>query len=220
MDMKKILGLTIFLLLSLWTMAQTQLGIVKTRGRMVNGVLQKGTPLAGVTIQIKGLSAVVSKSDGSFSFPVSGQSYLLQSVKKQGYQLVNMDTCHTYQYSATPLYLVMETPEQIMDDLLVAERKIRRNLQKQLQQKEDEIEALNISSEEKDKRLLQLYQQHSEKEKLIGDMAKRFAEMDYDQLDDLHRKINDAIINGHLKLADSLLRSKGGNDARGKGLYP
>ena len=207
--MKRIHCFSLFLLLSVTIMAQTQQGVVKTRGKMVNGVLQKGTPLAGATIQIKDRSAMVSGNDGKFSFPIQTNTYLLLSVKKNGYQLVDQEACRDYKYSANPLYLVMETPEQKQADLLEAQRKIRRTLQKQLQTKEEEIEALQISLAEKQQLLEKLYKDQEDNEKLIGEMAKRYAEMDYDQLDDLNRKINDAIINGRLTQADSLLRSKG-----------
>lgn len=133
--MKRIFCFSLFLLLSVTIIAQTQQGIVKTRGKMVNGVLQKGTPLAGVTIQIKDRSAMVSGNDGKFSFPIQTNTYLLLSVKKNGYQLVDQEACRDYKYSANPLYLVMETPEQKQADLLEAQRKIRRTLQKQLQTK-------------------------------------------------------------------------------------
>lgn len=89
--MKRTIWLITFTLLSLWATAQTQQGIVKTRGRMVNGVLQKGTPLPGATVLVKNRSAVVSKQNGTFAFPVSENTFLLQSVKKQGYEMVDME---------------------------------------------------------------------------------------------------------------------------------
>ena len=51
-------------------------------------------------------------------------------------------------------------------------------------------------------------------EKLIADMAKEYALMDYDQMDGLNRQISDAILNGELMKADSLLRSKGDMNSR------
>jgi hypothetical protein len=57
--------------------------------------------------------------------------------------------------------------------------------------------------------LQQLYDDQQNNEKLIADMAKEYAEMDYDQMDELNRQISKAILNGELTKADSLLRSKG-----------
>lgn len=207
--MKKTLWLLFSLLTSILAIAQTQQGVVKTRGKMVNGVLQKGTPLSGATVQIKDRSAMVSGNDGTFSFPLRTNSYLLQNVKKNGYQLVDMEICRDHKYSADPLYIVMETPEQQRTDRLAAERKIRRNLQEQLRQKEDEIEALSISMEEKETRLQQLYQQQGDNERLIADMAQRYATLDYDQLDEFYRQVSCFIENGELSRADSLLRTRG-----------
>ena len=80
-----------------------------------------------------------------------------------------------YDYSTNPLILVLETPEQLTDDKLASERKIRRTLQRQLQQREDEIEDLKeqnkITREEYQQALQQLYAQQETNEKLIGEMA-------------------------------------------------
>lgn len=63
---------------------------------------------------------LVNADDGRFSFPVAGSQFRLDSVKKQGYQMVDVE--------------------------VAAERKIRKNLQKQLQEKEEEIEELKANS--------------------------------------------------------------------------
>ena len=129
------------LLLVAGAMAQTQNGVVKTRGRMVGGKLVPGTMLDGTTVQVEGRQAILAK-DGNFSFPVKDGKYFLKSVSKQGYSLVDAEACRQYQYSSNPLAIVMEMPEQQQRDKLAAERKIRRQLQDQLREKEDEIEAL------------------------------------------------------------------------------
>ena len=124
----------------------------------------------------------------------------------------------SYNYSTNPIYLVMETPEQQMQDQLDSERKIRRTLQRQLQQREDELEALKesnrISMEEYQQDLQKLYANQQNNEQLIADMAKEYAQMDYDQMDELNQRISDAILNGCLTEADSLLRSKGDMKSR------
>lgn len=209
--MKKIFVLVFTLSLAIMaSYAQMQQGIVKTRGRMVNGVLQPGVGLAGATVRVTGGQAVVSKgAGGKFSIPVRGQKYRVENVQKQGYQLVDYSVCTEYKYSENPLRLVMETPEQQQSDQLAVERKIRRNLQRQLQQKEDEIESLQVSQQQKDSLLRILYQQQSDNEKLIADMAKRYSTLDYDQLDEFYRQVSWFIENGELTRADSLLRTRG-----------
>ena len=193
---------------------QTQQGVVKTRGRMVNGQYVKGSGLSGATIAVRGRSAVLSQGNGAFSFPVPAKTFLIDSVKKKGYQLLDADvTRKAYQYTSNTLYLVMQTPEQQMEDKLDAERKIRRTLRQQLQKREDELEELKaqnkLTLEEYQRKLQQLYDDQKNNEMLIADMAKEYAQIDYDQLDDLNRQISDAIMNGELTKADSLLRSKG-----------
>ena len=66
-----------------------------------------------------------------------------------------------------------------------------------------------LTQEEYHRRLAQLYEDQKNNEKLIADMAKEYSQIDYDQLDELNRQISDAILNGELTKADSLLRSKG-----------
>ena len=192
----------------------TQQGVVKTKGRMVNGKYVKGQGLSGATISIQGRSAVLSQVNGLFSFPVPEKTFLVNSVQKKGYLLVDADaTKKTYQHSANPLYLVMETPEQQMEDQLEAEEKISKTLREQLKKSRAEIQRLKddqkITEEEYRQRIVQLMQDQQNNQKLIADMAKEYSQMDYDQMDELNRQISDAILNGELTKADSLLRSKG-----------
>ncbi|MBR4804456.1 MAG: tetratricopeptide repeat protein, partial [Bacteroidales bacterium] len=205
------------LLLVAGAFAQTQNGVVKTRGRMVNGKLVPGTLLSGATVQVDGRQAILVK-DGKFSFPVNNGKYVLKSVSKQGYSLVDAEVCRQYRVSANPLQIVMETPEQQMQDKLVAERKIRRQLQDKLRKHEDEIEALreqnSITDEQYRNALQELYAKQESNERLIADMAKRYSELDYDQLDEFQRQVSHCIENGELARADSLLRSRGDMNTR------
>ena len=95
-------------------------------------------------MSIKGRTAVlVNTNNGAFSFPVPEVRFRIDSVRKKGYQLVDMDALSkTYRHSSNPIYLVMETPEKQLQDQLDAQRKIRRTLQKQLHEKEDKIKSL------------------------------------------------------------------------------
>ena len=214
--MKKLLLLTACIMIGFYALAQTQQGYVKTKGRMdAQGKLLPGHGLKGTTVSIQGRTAVlVNQDDGSFSFPVTASQFRLDSVKKKGYQLVDHDACpKTYTYSKNPLYIVMETPDQQLQDQLTAERKIRRNLQKQLQEKEDALEAMKaqqtISDEAYRQALQQLYQDQESNEQLIKGMARRYAALDYDQLDEFYRQVSFCIENGALVKADSLLKTKG-----------
>lgn len=198
-------------------MAQTpslQKGVVKTRGRMVNGKLQPGMGLQGATVQVKDLSAVVSRNDGTFSFPVPTKTFTINAVRKAGYLLVDADaTQKTYRYSSNPFCLVMETPEQHSDDILSSERKLRRMLERQLHERENEIESLKaqnkLTQNEYRDALQQLYAQQDNNTSLISKLASRYASIDYDQLNEEDCAINDYILSGQFDKADSILKRKG-----------
>lgn len=214
--MKKLCAFVLLWFLMGGVLAQTQQGFVKTKGRMdAKGNLIPGQGLKGATVSVQGRTAVlVNADDGSFTFPVPETRFRIDSVKKKGYQLVDLGSCpRSYERSSNPIYIVMETPDQQLQDKLTAERKIRRNLQRQLQEREDEIEALKeqqkISEEEYRAALQKLYSDQESNEQLISDMAKRYAELDYDQLDEFYRQVSYCIENGELVKADSLLRTKG-----------
>lgn len=218
--MKKLILLIICLCALTASLAQTQAGYVKTRGKMgSNGHVIPGSRLAGATVRIKGHNAVVSQTGGTFSFPIPGGKFYVQGVTKQGYVLTDPEsTIRQYDYSSKPLMLVMELPERQTADKLENERKIRRTLQRQLQNREDEIEALKeenrITTAQYQEALRQLYDQQQSNERLISDMAERYSRIDFDQEDEFNLRISDCILNGRLTEADSLLRSKGDINAR------
>lgn len=213
--MKKLILLFICLCAMTTSIAQTQTGYVKTKGRKgANGQVVPGTRLGGVTVHIKGRNAVVTPANGTFSFPVPGNKFFVQSVKKQGYVLTDPEaTTRPYVYSSNPVIVVLETLERQTAEKLENERKIRRTLQRQLEAKEDEIEALKetskITTAQYQEALKQLYAEQQSNERLISDMAERYSAIDFDQEDEFNVRIGDCILNGRLTEADSLLRSKG-----------
>ena len=210
MNYKKIFFLISILALALFggVEAQTQSGVVKTRGRMVNGKLVPGTLLSGVTVQIDGRQAILAK-DGRFSFPVKDGKFTIKAVTKQGYTLVDADACRQYNYSPTPLQIVMEEPGKLQADQLATERKLRRELQRRLQQREDEIEEMQFSLDEKNRMLAQINQEREDNEKIIASMSQYYATIDYDQLDSFQQRVTQLLENGELERADSLLRTRG-----------
>ena len=195
--------------------AQVQRGVVKTKGRMVDGRHVPGKGLPGATVVVKGdNSVVVEHSDGSFNLTVSAKSFKLESVKKAGYVLVDADLLSKpFQCSENSIYLVMETPEQQLEDLLMAQEKINQGLKRQAQKilaENRRLRAENkISEEEYARNLQRIIAEQQDNGKLVEDMAARYAKMDYDQLDELGQRISNCILNGELTTADSLLRTKG-----------
>lgn len=200
--------------------AQTQQGYVKTRGRLAaNGTAIPGTRLSGASITFKGNRTVISGANGAFTFAVPSKKFCVMNVQKNGYQLYDRDLLgRTHNYSTNDLLVVMDTPDNVLADKLATEKKIRRTLQKQLMEKEDELESLKeqqkITEEQYRKQLQELYAAQQNDEKLISEMAERYSTLDFDQLDDFHRRVAAYIQNGELSRADSLLNTKGSMEER------
>ena len=200
--------------------SQTQQGYVKTRGRLAaNGTAIPGTRLSGATITFKGNRTVTSSTNGVFTFAVPSKTFCITHVQKNGYQLYDNDLLgRDHKFSANDLLVVMDTPDNVLADKLTSERKIRRTLQRQLAEKEDEIEALKeqlkITEEQYRKQLQELYKAQENNEKLISEMAERYSTLDFDQLDDFQRRVAVYIQNGELTRADSLLNTKGSMEER------
>ena len=200
--------------------AQTQRGYVKTRGRLQsNGTTIPGTRLSGATVTLKGNNSVTSGANGVFSFVVSNKSFCIINVRKNGYQIYDRDLLgKTHSYSSNDLLVVMDTPDNVLADKLASERKIRRTLQRQLTEKEDEIEALKeqhkITEEQYQKQLQVLYKSQENNEKLIAEMAEHYSTIDFDQMNDFQRRVAAFIQNGELMRADSLLNTKGSMEER------
>ena len=194
--------------------AQTQIGIVKTRGRMVNGELVRGKGIPEATVQLADRSVLSQKSSGVFSFPVTGQMFEVKQVKKSGYKLLDPQDCRKYTRSQDTLYLVMETPQQQQSDELAQERSMRRRLEKRLQEEEDKVESLNVTLEEKNRLLGEINQQRAENERIISRLAKYYATLDYDQLDEFQRRVSNYLEQGEIEKAFSLLNSRGDMESR------
>lgn len=201
--------------------AQTQHGYVKTRGRLsANGTAIPGTRLSGATITFRGNNSAVSGTNGAFAFAVANNTYRITNVRKNGYQLYDSDLLgRDHRYSSDDLLVVMDTPDNMLADRLESEKKIRRILRRQLQDKEDEIETLKeqhkITEEQYRKQLQELYAAQEKNEKLITEMAERYSTLDFDQIDDFRRRVIAYIQSGELILADSLLNTKGSMEERG-----
>ncbi len=215
------LGLVLLWAFALVGHAQTQQGLVKTKGRLGNdGKVIAGTPLHNVTVKVKGRTSVVSNNRGAFSFPVPGEAYYIEKVEKKGYLLTDPDLLSKrYSYSKdNPLYVVMETPDTQLEDKMDAAEKIRLTLQRNIQQLKDEIKHLReenkISQQEYLRRMNELFSSQEKNEKLISEMAERYSRIDYDQLDEFNRRVSELILNGELAKADSLLNTKGDINAR------
>ena len=223
--MKRVLIIIISLLLVILSLcAQTQHGYVKTKGRLAsNGAVVAGKRLPGATVLVKGRTAVLSQSNGTFSFPVPTQNFYLQNVQKKGYVLTDPEILSKpYAYSSNDMILVMETPEEQLEEQLDAASRIRTTLTSQLQKKESEIKKLKddkkISIEKYQELRKELLAAQQGNERLINEMVESYSKIDYDQLDDFSKQVSEFILNGELIKADSLLKTKGSIEDRIKKL--
>ena len=198
--------------------AQTQTGIVKTKGRLgSNGQVIAGQRLSGATVQVKGRNAVVSKADGTFSFPVPANKFSIESVSKKGYELVDADAITIqYTYSPNPLILVMETPKKLKEDKLAVEQNLHKNLFEEKSSKYEELKSLLdqniITKEEYQTAWWKLQDEFTSKELAIDYMANYYSRIDYDQLDEYDLNLSDCILNGRLNEAYDLWCSRDGID--------
>ena len=119
----------------------TQNGYVKTKGKMNSeGKIIAGSRITGATIIIKGGNSTVSGNNGMFSMSVPKEKYYLQNVLKNGYVLADPEQLSKqYSCSANDMIIVMETPDDQLEEQLDASTRIRTTLTVQLQRKENEI---------------------------------------------------------------------------------
>ena len=200
---------SLFLSISIAVYSQVQQGNVKTLGRPN----QKGMALAGVTIRVKGIhNAILSKADGAFGMHIQGQTYSLQQVQKQGYELLESSIIgRQYAYSSSvPLTIVMVSQKQLQEDIIRIENNAYNTAERNYKQKMSTLEA----QKSKNKITIQQYQQqiHDLQDKfekyqsLIAAVSEHYARTDYDNLDEEEKAINCCIENGELEKADSLMR--------------
>ena len=205
--------------------AQTQQGYVKTCGRInAHGEYVPGMGVPNATVKAKGVNEVGSDRYGCFSLKLRSNKFSLEQVTKKGYILVDKDILsREYTISPDTFKILLTTPEEQLETELANERRLRRTLNRQLQQREDEIEGLYAAKRmlkaERDSALQRLYASHADNEKLIKDMVERYSRIDFDQLDEFNRQISEYILNGELQKADSVLSSKGDIHSRIKELY-
>ena len=205
----------LFLLVYASASSQIQQGLVKTPGRInADGEYVPGKGVSNVLVKVKGANEVNSGNTGCFSLKLLKTKFYLENVIKNGYVLVDNDLL-SKEYSISPdtFKIVLAAPQEQLDAELANERRIRRNITRRLQKREDEIEELYASNKilkaERDSALQQLYSAHANNEKLIKDMVERYSRIDFDNLDEYNRKISEYILEGELVKADSMLNSKG-----------
>ena len=190
--MKRIALITFLILNGLWSIAQTQQGVVKTLGRPE----KKGEALQGVTIRVKGQhNPVVSNHDGTFSINMddkkNGDPYSLQQVRKNGYELIGRQFAFS---DKVPLTIVMVSSEQLRADKERIEAKAQEvasnNYEKKRALLEQQLADNAISTQQYQEAIFELQNKFEKYQSLIAGLAEHYAHTDYDQLDEKEREIS------------------------------
>ena len=134
-----------FIILFLTTLslqAQTQQGYVKTLGRPN----KPGVPLSNVTVRFRGLiNQVLTDKDGKFAVILQGKkegdAIILQSVRKDGYELKDRELIGRQLVYSTkvPIEIVMVNSEQLVKDRQRIERKAYQVAEQNYQKKQKEF---------------------------------------------------------------------------------
>lgn len=208
--MRRILSLFLLACTAIAATAQVQQGYVRT-------IERPGHPkqaLGGVAVKVRGIpTRALSAPDGTFSIHLTEQVYQLQSVQKQGYELVDRAAIgQRYGFSASaPLTIVMVSTQQLEADRQRiqqnAERVAEQNYQKRVAELERKKAEAAITAEQYHRQLIDLEDKYERYQSLIGDMADRYARTDYEGIDEVRQRISQCIENGELDTADSLIRS-------------
>lgn len=210
----KLLLLVSLFQLSLWSLAQTQQGYVKTIGRPEH----PGVMLENVLVQAKGMfNATTSNETGEFNITVPGKKdgdpIVFLRVQKKGYVLKDKDLIGRSNVcsSRVPIIIQMVDSAQLQADKQRIEKNAQRvaeeNYQKKLAVLQQQRDSSELTAEQFRQELLKLEDQYEKYLSLIGDMADRYARTDYDNLDSIDREINICIENGDLDRADSLIHT-------------
>lgn len=209
--MKKTLLLSAALFIAVMGFGQTQQGYVKTIGRMVNGKYEPGEGLTGAVVSIQNHNPVIVQNrDGSFSFLVPKEmKFHIDSVNKKGFELLDYSQLRTHTYCGDTLWLTMENPAKQQAYLREKQREWQRNLESVQRRLEDSIQNLNISLEEKNKKLAEIDQQREVNEKYIQELAKYYSTIDYDRISDFQRQIISLLEGGDYAKARQLIHAKG-----------
>ena len=219
--MRKLLTISVALFTAIGLLAQNQQAIVKTRGKLDdNGNVIPGRGLSGAFVKILDGNTHESKAEGLLFFPVPGGKYSIEKVtyvdatSQEQYQLLDMDELgRFFNYSPTPKDILVATSYEINEDRLDEETRAREVLMANYRKRQEEIKQLQaanrISREEAQRLRRQLADAQANEEKLVSDMAERYAKMDFDRMSDFDREFAHFIRSGQLVRADSLLRTQG-----------
>lgn len=207
----------ILLLLCLTVRAQVQQGYIRT----INRPNRQPKPVANVTVTIGGVTnSMVTDAQGQFSFRCTGQSYRIMRIQKQGYLLIDKGVIGRQQpFSSTVRQEIVMVSQADLeaDKKRIEERAYQRaqaDYEKRLAEIHQQLAAQQLTEQEAAQAEVALGDNYQKFIEMIGDMAERYATMDYEGISDLNRQILQCIENAELERADSLINSKGSIEQR------
>lgn len=203
-------------------MADMQTGYVRTIRRPG----KKARYIDNVQISVKGITGSFrSRDNGKFQLELRplnlkvGKPFSLSAVFKPGYALYDNNLQRVFS-PETPIEIILKDLSKEAKD----QERFARNMFKGSEARyKEKIAALDKQlkegeiTEDKYRRQLQEYQALFDKYQSQIDMiAKRYAGLDYENIDPLTEAINVALSNGDFQLADSLLNSAPSIDAQAR----
>ena len=205
--------------LSAW--AVTQEGVVKTIARKD----KPGTPVNGAVIRVKGShNAVQSHANGDFSLLLydlqNGDPYAIASIIKSGYEPAEQELigrripCS----DRVPLEILLVSRMELMQEKEAIAAKARENVERYYQTRmtdlEEQLAAKQLTEAEFNRRIEELEGQYERFEPLLQAMSDKLARTDYNRLDSLTARIQQAIEEGNPEEAERLVREKGDLEQR------
>ena len=220
--MRRTLIIAIFAILCGSVLADMQTGYVRTIRRPG----KKARYIDNVQISVKGITGSFrSRDNGKFQLELRplnlkvGKPFSLSAVFKPGYALYDNNLQRVFS-PETPIEIILKDLSKEAKD----QERFARNMFKGSEARyKEKIAALDKQlkegeiTEDKYRRQLQEYQALFDKYQSQIDMiAKRYAGLDYENIDPLTEAINVALSNGDFQLADSLLNSAPSIDAQAR----
>ncbi|MDE6265439.1 MAG: tetratricopeptide repeat protein, partial [Paramuribaculum sp.] len=212
--------IAIYASVSLITCADIQKGFVRTIMRPG----KKVEYLSNARISVKGIpGSFRSKANGQFELELQplnlkeNSPFTLSAVFKEGYELYDYNMSKVYS-PGTTMEIIMKNVVQEAEDQKKFARNMFNGAEANYKKKIDELEKKLKRGDitiEKYREQLNKYQDLFDKyQSQIDVIAKRYAGLDYANIDPVTESINVAFSNGDFERADSLLNSLGSVDAK------
>ena len=173
-----------------------QQGRIKTLGRPG----KPGTGLPGVLVSVTDVSNdMISNQNGMFSFSPKGKKYMVSRIRKNNYQLIDQSVIgRMFPFSSeVPVEFVMVSRQDLQNDRQRIEDKAyeraEKNYKRQIDELNKKLKSHVVTQNEAQKLRIRIGENYQRYLNLIGEMAERYATIDYDGISDTNRLIMESI---------------------------